>query len=558
MKKRLFILPTLMLIISISAIMSTVASAAETVDQFVAKYNGILIENHGYHECVALANQYNSEVVGCGFIEANWASDWYKYYSYDPIEPNYYTQVDAGQQPQKGDLAVWGKYAGTGDPHIALVIDPMSGNSLSCLTQNPGAAHIATLTRTGLLGYLRPKIFINNAPSTTPTIIAPTSANISIAKSTYTIGENVTFSFSGNNSPSFTIGIDKDSTRIDTTVCGSSYTRSFAEAGSYSAYVTAWNSAGHQDSARVYFTVANKDTILPSGNWIYPTSGIVFQPSGVMTLSVNASDNSGMGKVTFHALYDGSWHELGTATLGVNGTYGFNWNYAVGPQDVLINAHLYDAAGNYKNIEGPTIKFASIGLNNFEQQNEYRDGQFTDVPSGKWYSGNVGKAYGLGLMVGISRTTFSVLGNVTVAEAITMACRLNSIFYTGSENFVQDGGLWYSVYLTYAANNGITSKTYNSYTRAITRAECAEIFVKALPSEALAEINTVSDGAIPDVPASATYASSVYLLYRAGIIVGSDAAGTFKPTSNISRAEAAAIVTRMADISLRQSVTLTK
>lgn len=141
---------------------------------------------------------------------------------------------------------------------------------------------------------------------------------------------------------------------------------------------------------------------------------------------------------------------------------------------------------------------------------------------------------------------------------LAMACRLNSIFYTGSENFVQDGGLWYSVYLTYAANNGITSKTYNSYTRAITRAECAEIFVKALPAEAMAAINTVSDGAIPDVPASASYSQSVYLLYRAGIIVGSDAAGTFKPTSNISRAEAAAIVTRMADISLRQSVTLTK
>ena len=58
-------------------------------------------------------------------------------------------------------------------------------------------------------------------------------------------------------------------------------------------------------------------------------------------------------------------------------------------------------------------------------------------------------------------------------------------------------------------------------------------------------------------PMSASYADAVYLLYRAGVLTGSDSAGTFRPDSTIKRSEAAAIVTRMADPSLRQRITLT-
>ena len=61
-------------------------------------------------------------------------------------------------------------------------------------------------------------------------------------------------SFRGNNDAQFTIGIDKGDTRVITEVC-SSYSTSTLEPGDYSAYVTAWNSAGHVDSGRVYFTV---------------------------------------------------------------------------------------------------------------------------------------------------------------------------------------------------------------------------------------------------------------------------------------------------------------
>ena len=94
---------------------------------------------------------------------------------------------------------------------------------------------------------------VANNPPPNP-IVAPTEAYIDINGSKFDAGETVSFSFRGNNDAQFTIGIDKGDTRVITEVC-SSYSTSTLEPGDYSAYVTAWNSAGHVDSGRVYFTV---------------------------------------------------------------------------------------------------------------------------------------------------------------------------------------------------------------------------------------------------------------------------------------------------------------
>jgi hypothetical protein len=66
----------------------------------------------------------------------------------------------------------------------------------------------------------------------------------------------------------------------------------------------------------------------------------------------------------------------------------------------------------------------------------------------------------------------------------------------------------------------------------------------------------VADNAIPDVKMGDKYADEIYEFYRAGILTGNDAAGTFAPDSNIKRSEVAAILIRMFDVSARQSVTL--
>ena len=76
------------------------------------------------------------------------------------------------------------------------------------------------------------------------------------------------------------------------------------------------------------------------------------------------------------------------------------------------------------------------------------------------------------------------------------------------------------------------------------------------PEEAYKAINTVADNAIPDVKATDKFAAEIYEFYRAGILTGSDAKGTFHSASTIKRSEAAAILLRMFEASARVSIDL--
>ena len=62
--------------------------------------------------------------------------------------------------------------------------------------------------------------------------------------------------------------------------------------------------------------------------------------------------------------------------------------------------------------------------------------------------------------------------------------------------------------------------------------------------------------AIPDVKATDKFAAEIYEFYRAGILTGSDAKGTFHSASTIKRSEAAAILLRMFEASARVSIDL--
>lgn len=199
---------------------------------------------------------------------------------------------------------------------------------------------------------------------------------------------------------------------------------------------------------------------------------------------------------------------------------------------------------------------ADEGLSNFTKVNTYPEGKFTDVPAGEWYAASVQNAFELDLVKGESDSRFAPNGSVNIAAAITLACRIHSIYYTGEANFVQ-GNPWYQVYVDYAIANGIIrAGEYTNMEAKATRVQYAAIMSKALPDSALPSINTVDDGVIPDVTTSAAHAADIYKLYRAGILTGSDTKGTFHPQSDIKRSEVAALVTRMADESLRKSVTL--
>ena len=53
-----------------------------------------------------------------------------------------------------------------------------------------------------------------------------------------------------------------------------------------------------------------------------------------------------------------------------------------------------------------------------------------------------------------------------------------------------------------------------------------------------------------------SYGDEIYTFYRAGILSGSDSAGTFYPESNIRRSEVAAILVRLFDSSARLKLSL--
>ena len=197
---------------------------------------------------------------------------------------------------------------------------------------------------------------------------------------------------------------------------------------------------------------------------------------------------------------------------------------------------------------------SAAGLSNFQKSNTYTPGQFADVPAGSWYAAGVQSAYELGLMTGTGANAFDPSGDLTLAETVVLAARIHSI-YTGDGASFTGGAAWYQPYVDYAIQNGvIPSGAYSDYSATATRAQFASILAAALPSEALPAINTVT--VLPDVDANATYAAAALKLYNAGILTGSDAAGTFNPESSIQRSEVATIVTRMADQSQRKTFTL--
>ena len=183
--------------------------------------------------------------------------------------------------------------------------------------------------------------------------------------------------------------------------------------------------------------------------------------------------------------------------------------------------------------------------------------QFSDVLATDWFFTDVVTATEKGLINGKTTTTYEPNSNLTTAEAIKLAACLHQMHSKGSITLENStSGAWYTSYVNYALSNSIITSGYSNYSTAISRAEFVHIFYSAMPSNTYTQINSVVDGAIPDVGTNSTYSSEIYTFYRAGILTGSDSAGTFNPSTNIRRSEVAAILTRMYDSTARKSVTL--
>ena len=184
---------------------------------------------------------------------------------------------------------------------------------------------------------------------------------------------------------------------------------------------------------------------------------------------------------------------------------------------------------------------------------------FRDVPASAWYYDAVKSAWKVHLIDGVTSTEFRPDENMTVAQAIKLAAVLHQLNYRSKVSLENGYPSWYSTYVDYAIDNDLIERAYGNYTAAqmnsaVTRAEFVHIFHAA--TDDLRDMNTVAGNAIPDVKIGDAFAAEIYDFYRAGVLTGSDANGTFHPTDSIKRSEVAAILIRMYDSSARKSIAL--
>ena len=157
----------------------------------------------------------------------------------------------------------------------------------------------------------------------------------------------------------------------------------------------------------------------------------------------------------------------------------------------------------------------------------------------------------MGLTSGVGGNRYGPSQTLTVAEVLKLAATMesrykNDSFHTSSST----GPYWYSGAVNYCLASGIIrSGTFDSgdYARPATRREIAQIFAATSLAKEMTDLNSLTrvKASVPDVTSHTPGASSIYSLYAKGVLGGVDSKLTFKPNGTVTRAEAAAIVSRM-------------
>ena len=182
---------------------------------------------------------------------------------------------------------------------------------------------------------------------------------------------------------------------------------------------------------------------------------------------------------------------------------------------------------------------------------ENGDFSFSDVPASQWYADYAVKAAQAGLMKGTGGDKFSPNGTLTVAEVVTLTARLYAD--RQGESVPTSDGAWYLGAYNYCVDQGLFTTSEVSLSTMLnkaTRFRMVDLLDRAVPSEEKEVIKVVFNGEVPDIQETDPYGPVVYLWYRAGIVEG-DNNGNFHGNTNISRAETAAILCRLAGLSDR-------
>lgn len=188
---------------------------------------------------------------------------------------------------------------------------------------------------------------------------------------------------------------------------------------------------------------------------------------------------------------------------------------------------------------------------------------FPDVSPGKWYYPYVAASYEYGLISGRDQG-FAPEAEITVAELLTLSARIRAAYIGEEIPSLTQGGVWYAPYVLYLYEKGLLDISLPELNVPATRGQMAGIFAQSLPAECFDDINgalvedaRVSGEYIADVTDDTPYQNQIFWLYRQGLLSGMDDHGSYWPDKTTTRAETAALITRMVDPSLRITLTWT-
>ncbi len=193
-----------------------------------------------------------------------------------------------------------------------------------------------------------------------------------------------------------------------------------------------------------------------------------------------------------------------------------------------------------------TVALATSVEEAFPSLNSYEG--FSDVAESDWFYENAKLCYEIGIMEGTD-VGFEPTGTLSLAQVLTLTARIHSLLNGTDIDMTAGDGTWYGPYVAYLETQiGLVINESASVADAATRDVFIYLLYAVVSEDLLTPINTITS--LPD-----TTADYVLTFYNAGILTGTDDYGTFSPSSSLTRAEASAMISRIAREELRISFT---
>ena len=170
---------------------------------------------------------------------------------------------------------------------------------------------------------------------------------------------------------------------------------------------------------------------------------------------------------------------------------------------------------------------------------------FSDVQSGDWFYENVTAMTDMGYLAGYEDGTFRPSGIITKAELVSITGRISGLNASSEQT-----NHWAAPMVQAALNAGYFDydeipPTGETFDEPITRQLAVKIVMKAFLPDAKGDYNDAAKA--PDfAELDGRYYDSVFAAVTNGVVFGDDK-GNLNPKSNITRAEACAIIMRAAN-----------